>query len=193
MVDRALSTDDVMQERAAACVGLSGRVLEIGFGSGRNVRHYPAEVQRVLAVGPETGERDMAERRIARSSVPIEFLGLDGERQSLEDASVDHVLITWTLCTSPDVVAALDEMHRVLRPGGTLNFVEHGLSPDTKTAVWQRRLNPVQKRLFGGCHLDRPIDALVSVAGLALGDVDRYYAPGPKPLSYFYAGTATKE
>lgn len=192
ITDAALGRPELEPARATACRGLAGDVLEIGFGSGLNVRHYPPEVERVLAVGPETGERDIAERRIARSSVPVDFVGLDGERLPLDDESVDHVLTTWTLCTIPDVASALREMHRVLRPGGTFHFVEHGLSPDPKTATWQRRLNPVQQKLFGGCHLDRPIDTLVTDAGLELGEVDRYYAPGPKPLSYFYAGTATK-
>lgn len=192
ITDVALGRPELEEVRAKACEGLDGEVLEVGFGSGRNVRHYPAEVTRVLAVGPATAERDLAERRLARSSVPVDFIGLDGERLPLDDASVDHVLTTWTLCTIPDVAQALSEMRRVLRPGGTFHFVEHGRSPDANIARWQRRLNPIQKRVFGGCHLDRSIDDLIATAGLDLAEIDRYYAPGPKPFSYFYAGTATK-
>jgi SAM-dependent methyltransferase len=192
ITDVALGRPELEEVRAKACEGLAGAVLEVGFGSGRNVRHYSAEITQVFAVGPATAERDLAERRLARSSVPVDFVGLDGERLPLGDKSVDHVLTTWTLCTIPDVARALHEMRRVLRPGGTFHFVEHGLAPDPKVARWQRRLNPVQKKLFGGCHLDRPIDDLVAAAGLQLVEVDRYYATGPKPFSYFYAGTATR-
>lgn len=192
ITDVALGRKELEAVRARACEGLAGEVLEVGFGSGRNVRHYPAAVDRVLAVGPATAERDLAERRLAKSSVTVDFIGLDGQRLPLDDGSVDHVLTTWTLCTIPDVAAALAEMRRVLRLGGTFHFVEHGLSPDPKIARWQQRLNPVQKKLFGGCHLNRSIAELVAAAGLELGPVARYYAPGPKTFSYFYAGTASK-
>ena len=124
--------------------------------------------------------------------MPIDYVGLDGAQLPLEDASVDHVLTTWTLCTIPDVQRALAEVRRVLRPGGSLHFVEHGRAPDTRVARWQERLTPIQRRVFGGCHLNRPIDHLIDAAGLRLGTLDNYYAKGPKPFGYMFEGVATK-
>ena len=108
----------------------------------------------------------------------------------LDDDSVDHVLCTWTLCTIPDAAAALGEMRRVLRPGGVLHFVEHGRAPDADVAKWQRRLTPIQRRIAGGCHLDRPIAALIGGAGFAISDLHTYFGKGPKSFSYFYEGLA---
>jgi ubiquinone/menaquinone biosynthesis C-methylase UbiE len=171
---------------------LSGDVLEVGFGSGRNVPHYPSTVQRVRAVDPATVGRRLAAKRLAASAVPVEFVGLDGEELPVEDASVDHVLTTWTLCTIPHVDRALAEMRRVLRPGGAVHFVEHGRSPDENVARWQDRLTPIQKRVFGGCHLNRSIDQLLERAGLVVSPLDTFYAKGPKPFGYLFEGVATK-
>lgn len=176
--------------RARVCAGLAGDVLEVGFGSGRNVPHYPDDVDRVLAVDPSLLGRELAAERVAASRVPVEFVGLEGAALPLDDASVDHVLCTWTLCTIPDATAALNEMRRVLRPGGALHFVEHGLAPDAGVARWQRRLTPIQRRVAGGCHLDRPIAALISGAGFAISDLQTYFGKGPKSFSYFYEGCA---
>jgi ubiquinone/menaquinone biosynthesis C-methylase UbiE len=192
ITDVALSGKDFAKLRAQVCDGLSGEVLEVGFGSGRNVPHYPPAVERVHAVDPATVGRQLAVKRLATTSVPVEFIGLNGEDLPLEDASVDHVLTTWTLCTIPDVDRALAEMRRVLRPGGALHFVEHGLSPDAKVARWQDRLNPIQKRVFGGCHLNRPIDRLLESAGLRVAPLETFYAKGPKPFGYLFEGVATK-
>ena len=167
---------DLTPARARVAADLAGKVLEIGFGSGLNVPHYPAAVTLVQAVDPATVGRKLAARRLAASQVPVEFIGLDGQALPLESASVDHVLITWTMCTIPDVDSALREMHRVLRPGGQVHFVEHGRSPDPGVARWQDRLTPLQRRLFGGCHLNRPIDRLLSRAGY--GDPDGQLLPG---------------
>lgn len=174
------------------CEGLSGEVLEVGFGSGRNVPHYPAGVSRVRAVEPATAGRGLAAKRVAASAVPVEYVGLDGEDLPLEDASVDHVLTTWTLCTIPNVTRALAEVRRVLRPGGALHFIEHGRSPDPKVARLQDRLTPIQRRMFGGCHLNRPIDDLVRGAGLELSQLKNLSAKGPKPFGYMFEGVATK-
>ena len=126
------------------------------------------------------------------SPVPVDYIGLDGQVLPVEDASVDHVLTTWTLCTIPGVEQALAEIRRVLRPGGSLHFLEHGRSPDDGVARWQDRLNPLQQRLFGGCHLNRPIHQLVNDAGLQVTEIDKYYLKGPKPLGYMFEGVATK-
>jgi len=192
VTDIALGRKDLHEVRRRVCEDLDGEVLEVGFGSGLNVPHYPAGIRRVRAVDPATAGRKLAADRVAASATSVEYVGLDGERLPLEDESVDHVLTTWTLCTIPDVVQALQEMRRVLRPGGRFHFVEHGLAPQPKVARWQARLNPIQKRVFGGCHLDRPIDQLIEGAGLRIDDLDTYYAPGPKPMAWFYEGTAVK-
>lgn len=179
-----------LRERVAS--GLEGEVLEVGFGSGLNVPYYPAAVTRVRAVDPATVGRKLAEKRVAASTVPIEYVGLDGQNLPIDDASVDHVLTTWTLCTIPDVHRALGEMHRVLRPGGALHFLEHGRSPDPKVERWQDRMTPIQRRIGGGCHFNRPIDQLLTDAALDIEQLDNYYVKGPKTVGYMYEGVATK-
>lgn len=191
LVDVALSGKAMRQLRRRACEGLNGDVLEVGFGSGRNVPYYPADVARVRAVDPATVGRKLAADRVAASPVPVDYIGLDGEQLPLDDHTVDHVLVTWTLCTIPDVDQALREIRRVLRPGGTLRFVEHGKAPDDNVARWQDRLTPVQRRLFGGCHLNRPIDALIERSGLTMTTLDARYEKGPKPFTYMLQGVAT--
>ncbi|HEY5986915.1 MAG TPA: class I SAM-dependent methyltransferase [Streptosporangiaceae bacterium] len=178
--------------RARVNAGLRGDVLEVGFGSGLNVPHYPAAVTRVRAVDPATVGRKLAAKRVAASQVPVEYIGLDGQALPVDSDSVDHVLTTWTLCTIPDVERALTEVRRVLRPGGSLHFVEHGLSPDPRVARWQDRLTPLQRRVAGGCHLNRPIDRLVAAAGLELTRLQNYYVRGPKPFGYLFEGQALK-
>ena len=192
IVDLLLGNKATDEVRARVCEGLDGEVLEVGFGSGRNVPHYPAAVTRVRAVDPATAGRKLAARGWRPARSPSSTSASTGRSCPLDDASVDHVLVTWTLCTIPDPAAALAEMRRVLRPGGSLHFVEHGHSPDAKVATWQARLNPIQRRLFGGCHLDRPIDDLVTGSGFEMTSLERYYAPGPKAFAYFYEGTATR-
>jgi len=178
--------------RARVSAGLRGEVVEIGFGSGLNVPHYPSAVTRVRAVDPATVGRKLAAKRVAASPVPVEYIGLDGQALPLDSASADHVLTTWTLCTIPDIQRALSEIGRVLRPGGALHFVEHGRSTDLSVARWQDRLTPLQRRLAGGCHLNRQIDRLVAGCGLELTRIENYYAQGPKAFGYMFEGTATK-
>lgn len=173
--------------------GLQGEVLEIGFGSGLNVPHYPAGITRVRAIDPATVGRKLAARRTAASPVPVDFVGLDAQRLPVDDASVDHVLSTWTLCSIADAEQALAEIGRVLRPGGTLHFAEHGLAPDPKVARMQHRLTPLQRRVAGGCHLDRPIDKLIAASGLAFTSLETYYMQGPKAFSYTFEGTAVRD
>ena len=191
-INIALGGREFARIRARVASGLSGEVLEIGFGSGLNVPHYPPAVTRVQAVDPATVGAKIASKRVAASPTPVEYIGLDGQSLDLETASVDHVLVTWTLCTIPDPGSAMREIARVLRPGGGLHFVEHGRSPDPGVAAWQDRLTPLQRRMFGGCHLNRHIGDMVSRAGLNVDRVDNYYLRGPKAFGYMFEGTATK-
>ena len=161
--------------RRRVCSGLAGDVLEIGFGSGLNVPFYPAAVTQVDAVEPSDVGWKLAADRLEHSSVPVRRSGLDGQSLPFADASHDAALSTWTLCTIPDVAAALREVRRVLKPGGTLHFVEHGLAPDEPVRRWQRRLEPVQKRVFGGCHLTRQVVPLLTDAGFTITELDAFY------------------
>jgi ubiquinone/menaquinone biosynthesis C-methylase UbiE len=191
LTDRVMRRRELTEIRARVAADLDGEVLEVGFGSGLNVPHYPPTVTRVLAVDPATLGRKLAANRVAASPVPVDYIGLDGQTLPLDSASVDHVLTTWTLCTIPDVERALEEIRRVLRPGGSFHFVEHGRSPDPDVARWQDRLTPLQRRVAGGCHLNRPIQDLVTGSGLTLTRIENYYAKGPKSFGYMYEGTAT--
>lgn len=192
ITDLALRSADFARIRARVTGDLDGQVLEIGFGSGLNVPHYPASVTKVVAIDPAVAGRKLAAARIAQCAVPIEFAGLDAGDLPADDGSVDHVLSTWTLCTVPDPAGALAEIWRALRPGGSLNFAEHGLAPDEKVARFQRRFTPVQRRLFGGCHLNRPIGELITDAGFDLVKLDTYYMRGPRAVGYTYEGAAVK-
>ena len=176
--------------RRRATEGLTGTVLELGFGSGLNVGLYPDTVTEVLAVEPSELARSRAAGRISASSVPVRHVGLDGQRVPLDDASVDSALCTFTLCTIPDVDAALAEVRRIVRPGGTFHFLEHGLAPDETVRRWQQRLNPLEQRLAGGCQLTRDPVALVTAAGMQVVESSARYMKGPKPWTYFTVGRA---
>jgi SAM-dependent methyltransferase len=178
--------------RARVAAGLAGEVLELGFGSGRNVPHMPPGVSRLLAVEPANVGRKLAARRIAAASFPVEFIGDNGAYLPLGGDSVDHALVTFTLCTIPDVDRALAEVYRVLRPGGSLHFVEHGRSPNPRVARRQDRLTPLWGRFCGGCHLNRPIDALIENSGLHLDTLQRQRTGTPELASYLYEGIASK-
>jgi ubiquinone/menaquinone biosynthesis C-methylase UbiE len=191
--DKAMNREGTHEVRARVCAGLTGTVLEIGFGTGLNVRYYPSEVTTVMAVEPSLVCMRLAEPRISSSATPVELAGLTGERLDLPSEEVDAVLSTWTLCTIPDLPAALGELRRVLKPGGTFHFVEHGHAPDATTARWQDRLDPLNQRLAGGCHLTRRISESIEHAGFEMEHLDTYYAEGePKPWGYTYEGRAAK-
>jgi SAM-dependent methyltransferase len=177
--------------RERVCAGLSGEVVEIGFGSGHNVPYYPVAVTSVDAIEPAgTGWR-LAGKRLAASPVPVRRAGLDGQVLPFADDSFDAALSTWTLCTIPDPVAALRELRRVLRPGGALHFVEHGLAPDVEVQRWQHRFEPVQKRLFGGCHLTREVLPLLRDAGFQVVESEAFYEPkAPRFLAADTLGVA---
>lgn len=185
-----MKTTDPLRQRV--CENLEGEVIEIGFGSGLNVPFYPRSVTRVTAVEPADLGWDLARKRIATSPIPVQRSGLDGQSLPFADATYDAALSTWTLCTIPDANAALREVRRVLKPGGTLHFVEHGLAPDDKVRVWQRRLEPLQERVFGGCHLTRRIADLLTEGGFTITELDVFYEDAaPKVLGAFSLGVAT--
>jgi len=195
LADKSLSSKPIMELRRDVCGGLTDRVLEIGFGSGLNLAGLPAEVASVDAVEPSDVGWELSAERRAASPVPVARVGLDGQRLAAPDASYDAVLSTFTLCTIPDVEAALAEVRRVLRPGGTLHLLEHGLAPDARVAGWQRRLDPLQGRVAAGCHLTRDAPALVEAAGFTVDRLEQQYLPGPglgKPWTFVSLATAVR-
>jgi ubiquinone/menaquinone biosynthesis C-methylase UbiE len=191
LVNLACNTTIAREQRARVCSGLEGDVVEIGFGSGLNVPFYPAGVRRVSAVEPADTGWKLAAKRVGESPVPVERSGLDGQSLPFPDDSFDTALSTWTMCTIPDVQAALLEVRRVLKPGGKLHFAEHGLAPDENVQRWQHRLDPLQQRVFGGCHLTRPIVDLLTQAGFSIKELDVYYEDGsPKFIGANSLGVA---
>ncbi|MEY9969130.1 ubiquinone/menaquinone biosynthesis C-methylase UbiE [Streptacidiphilus sp. MAP12-16] len=179
--------------RRRVCEGLSGEVVEIGFGSGHNVPFYPLTVTRVAAVEPSDLGWRLAGERVSAASTPVERVGLDGQSLPFADNTFDAALSTWTLCTIPDADAALREVRRVLKPGGALHFLEHGLAPEEDESVrrWQRRLEPMEKRLLDGCHLTRPIVEMLTTAGFTVTELEAFYEKGaPKPLAADSLGIA---
>lgn len=189
-IDKICGSKGFVPHRRAALAGTRGTVLEIGFGSGTNLAHYPAAVEHLLAVEPAGRAVDLAATRIARAPFPVEVIGLDGEHLPLDAASVDCVVSTFTLCTVPHAAQALAEIRRVLRPGGTLHVLEHGLDDAAEVQRWQRRLDPVQHALAGGCHLTRHIPSLVESAGLRWVELHRWRESRPYSYTSMTRGVA---
>lgn len=195
LTDLALGTREVQRHRERTVAGLHGELVEIGFGSGLNVALYPAAVRTVYAVEPSMVARRLAAARVQAAPQSVTYVGLDGQELALPDACVDAALSTFTLCTIPDAQRALREVHRVLRPGAALHFLEHGYSPEPRIARWQHRLNGMQRRLAGGCHLDRRIDQLITSAGFEIHELQAQQLRGPRlsrPWGYLYRGVAVR-
>jgi SAM-dependent methyltransferase len=190
ITEKACNTPDMRPLRQRQCAELDGDVVEIGFGSGHNIAYLPPAVRGLWAVEPSPLARTYARPRIEAAPFPVTMAGLDGQSLDLPDDRFDHALSTCTLCTIPDATAALREIRRVLRPGGRLHFLEHGRSPDGRVARWQDRLDPLQGRLFAGCHINRPIDRLIEDAGFVIERLEHPALKGPRVVGYVYAGTA---
>jgi ubiquinone/menaquinone biosynthesis C-methylase UbiE len=190
LCDLAMRNKDLLPIRERVIGAAQGRVLEIGVGSGRNLPFYRAPVTEVLALEPAPQLVSMARRASRGTSIPISFLEASAEAIPVEDHSVDTVVTTWTLCSIPRATTALAEMRRVLRPGGRLVFVEHGLAPDDGVRRWQDRLTPVWRSCCGGCHLNRPIRSMIEGAGFRIDKIETSYIPGPRPLTFTYEGSA---
>jgi ubiquinone/menaquinone biosynthesis C-methylase UbiE len=193
IINCAMKTKAVDGERKRCLENVAGTVLEIGFGTGLNLPHYPPTVTKVVGVDPSAASAKLARKRIAASPFPVEVVSLSAEKIPVPDASFETIVSTFTMCTIPDVASALLEMRRALRPGGRLYFVEHGLAHDPKVERWQQRLNGFQKKVFGGCHLNRDIAALIEQAGFQIERLDNEYLKGvPKFGGFIYRGVATR-
>ncbi len=191
LIDLAMRNKEAARLRADWIPRARGEVLEIGIGSGLNLPFYSPEVQRVYGVDPSVELQRMARKRVAPGRLPVEFLSQSAEEPlALPSASVDTVVVTWTICSIPNVEQALQQMKRVLKPSGRLIFLEHGRSPDPSVVAWQDRLTPIWKRFTGGCHLNRKMDELITAAGFQITELKTCYLPGPRPMSYIYQGFA---
>jgi SAM-dependent methyltransferase len=191
VLNLVMNTKQTRAIRTRVCAGLAGEVVEIGFGTGHNLPFLPPAVTRLRVVEPSGVGVHLARERIAAAPFPVEVAGLDGQHLPFEDGSADAVLCTWSLCTIPDPVLAVREARRVLRPGGTFHFVEHGRAPDPGVLRWQQRLDPVQRRIACGCHLSRDIPSILEAAGMRVERMERYYGPGePRVVGSLYEGVA---
>ncbi|HET9876212.1 MAG TPA: class I SAM-dependent methyltransferase [Mycobacterium sp.] len=191
LINRVMDNNEDRRARQRVCSELTGEILEIGFGSGLNLAQLPEAVTKLYAVEPSWVAVRLARTRIAAGSATVQIVGLDGQHLPLPDRSVDAVLCTWSLCTITDPVAAVAEVRRTLRPGGKLHFVEHGIAPDEPVRRWQHRLNGLQQRMAGGCHLTRDIPAILNAGGMTVVQLNTYYQTGqPKPYAATFEGSA---
>ena len=191
MIDVACSTGNVMKARSKIVPQAFGEVLEIGIGSGLNLQFYDTKkVSAIVGVDPAAQMQLLAHERAANIDIPVEVIAVDVQGIHAKTDRFDTIVMTFTLCSIDDPVAALQEMARVLKPNGRLLFCEHGLAPDLSVERWQHRLTPFWKPIAGGCHLDRDIPALIRAGGFTIDELSEAYLPGPRPMSYVYSGVA---
>lgn len=190
VINLAMRNRELRPYRERALATAHGRVLEIGVGSGLNLPLYGERVEEIVGLEPVGRLIAMAQRMAAQARSPVSFIAGSAEAIPLDTASVDTVVTTWTLCSIPDVIGALEEVRRVLRADGQLLFVEHGLAPEENIQKWQHRLTPLWKRIGGGCHLNRPIRALIESGGFEIAQLGTGYMKGPKPMTFLYEGRA---
>ena len=192
LINLACGSDEVQQQRKKVVPQATGRVLEVGIGPGLNLPFYDRDrVEFVWGLEPSEGMRRKAEAAIEASEIDVKWLGLPGEQIPLDDDSADSIVLTYTLCSIADWRAALDQMRRVLKPGGRVYFSEHGEAPDEDVRKWQRRLNPVWKVVAGGCHLNRPIVDCLEQTGFAIDSLETEYRGSPRAASFNYCGVAS--
>ena len=191
-IDFAMSDSTLSQYRQDLLTGVWGEILEIGFGTGLNLPHYPNHVNKITTVDPNPGMKKLARSRINHSQIIVDYKVLNGESLPLKDDSFDSIVCTWTLCSIPAVDRAIAEIYRLLKSGGKFFFIEHGLSQEPQIQVWQNRLTPVQKIIADGCHLNRKINDLIAQQFHDV-TIKQFYAPKlPKVIGYMYQGIATK-
>lgn len=192
LIESACSQPKLMELRAQYVPQARGKVLEIGVGTGLNLSFYDKENVQLTALDPAAELTGRAQERAEKLQLPVDLLGISGESIPAEDKTFDALVCTWTLCSIPNVSAALGEMHRVVKPGGKLYFIEHGASPDASVFRWQQRLDPLWKRIAGGCHLSRAADQLINNAGFDITDYTSGYFPGPRVAAYMCHGIAVR-
>lgn len=191
LINGLCGMSEITDQRRKVVPQAEGVVVEIGIGSGHNLPHYDAgKVIKVIGIDPDEHMWKAGRDRIRLSAVPVERVGLSGEQLPLDRHMADTVLVTYSLCTIPDAVAALCEMRRILKPGGRLLFLEHGAAPEQSVRKWQGRIDPVWKQIAGGCHSGRPIPKLLEQAGWKIAGMEEGYISGPKVLAYNYLGSA---
>ncbi|HYC55810.1 MAG TPA: class I SAM-dependent methyltransferase [Candidatus Binatia bacterium] len=192
LLDLAMRDKCIMRQRGKVVPLAHGRVLEVGIGSGLNLSFYDkSRLEKLVGLDPSPELGKLARKRAAEAGVDVDWLALSSEKIPLPDASVDSIVITYTMCTIPDVHSALLEMRRVLKSGGQMFFSEHGRAPDASVRKWQDRINPVWGRIAGGCRLNRDVPRILQDAGFELTDLQTMYLPGPRPMTFNYWGTAT--
>ena len=190
LINLAMCNRDLLPYRQRLLSAAEGRTLEIGIGSGLNLPFYPQDVREIIGLDPSPELLAMVQQAAGRTSCPVKFMNASAEATPLDDRSIDTVITTWTLCSIPGASRALSEMRRVLKPGGHLLFVEHGLSPDANVRKWQDWLTSAWKRIGGGCHLNRPIRSMIENAGFNFTELETGYIKGPSPMTYLYQGRA---
>jgi SAM-dependent methyltransferase len=193
LCDCLMGLPALAEQRRAVLADVGGDILEVGFGTGLNLAHYPEHVHRLTTVDPNPGMNKLAWRRIATSDIEVDQRVLSGEALPFDEGTFDCVVSTWTMCSIPDVGRAMGEVHRVLRPGGRLVFLEHGLSEDPRVRAWQRRLNPIERVLADGCRLDLDVEATIRGEPFGRVEVERFVMEKlPRTHGTMYRGWAMK-